>query len=266
MQEHIRRAHAHHYIPKLPATEESVIQMMQSEAHEPLTAHDTSPPQPSAGWPDDLDGVVDGWTDGLEGHGHDTSSYSNTSMFQPNHFRRGSLMQATNAASALAQLHNSRPADTDWHGHQVGDEDVCWDYIYLPRQDAFGEPDEGYDDSYNYFAHEGGQDVFGDQGHAEMPNNMLHHGLDRPYSGRPSTAPFPRRPNRPRKSSVTENARRGKHERDRSKELKRFSHDRKALSAEPNNERWRDLLDAAQSATEEESRDLTPVRSVLMCV
>lgn len=45
-----------------------------------------------------------------------------------------------------------------------------------------------------------------------------------------------------------------------------MSHDRKAFSVEPPSsgtnvygKRWEDLIDAAASATEEDSRDLTPV-------
>jgi hypothetical protein len=44
-----------------------------------------------------------------------------------------------------------------------------------------------------------------------------------------------------------------------------MSYDRKAFSAEPQTaaaimgKRWEDLIDAAASATEEDSRDLTPV-------
>lgn len=79
-----------------------------------------------------------------------------------------------------------------------------------------------------------------------------------------SLQPFQRKPNRPRKSSITESARKPKHERQRSKDQKRISHDRKAYSAEPgaallNSKRWEDLLDAAASATEEDSHELTPV-------
>lgn len=117
MQEHIRRAHSEHYIPKLPATEESVLQMMRSTAHDPMPGHDISPSQHLSGWTGHLDGVADGWTDAVEGHEQDNSSYASNSMFQPNHFRRPSILQATNAASALAQLHNSVP-ENDWHGQQ----------------------------------------------------------------------------------------------------------------------------------------------------
>lgn len=63
-----------------------------------------------------------------------------------------------------------------------------------------------------------------------------------------------------------QNARKGKHERQRSKDHnRRSSYDRKAYSAEPQTaaaimgKRWEDLIDAAASATEEDSRDLTPV-------
>ena len=63
-----------------------------------------------------------------------------------------------------------------------------------------------------------------------------------------------------------QNARKPKHERTKSKEhVRRMSHDRKAFSAEPQSaaalygKRWEDLIDAAASATEEDSRDLTPV-------
>ena len=48
-----------------------------------------------------------------------------------------------------------------------------------------------------------------------------------------------------------------------------MSYDRKAFSAEPQaaaailGKRWEDLIDAAASATEEDSRDLTPVKTTL---
>ena len=74
------------------------------------------------------------------------------------------------------------------------------------------------------------------------------------------------KPNRPRKSSIPQNARKPKHERTKSKDhQKRMSYERKAMSAEPSSlqttfgKRWEDLIDAAASATEEDSRDLTPV-------
>jgi hypothetical protein len=104
---------------------------------------------------------------------------------------------------------------------------------------------------------------------AILQRELLPSSLARSPPGRSSTLPpAPRsvKPNRPRKSSVGQNARKGKHERTKSKEHgRRLSHDRKAFSAEPQTaaaiygKRWEDLIDAAASATEEDSRDLTPV-------
>jgi hypothetical protein len=86
----------------------------------------------------------------------------------------------------------------------------------------------------------------------------------------PSLPPIQRalKPNRPRKSSLTQQARKPKHERQKSKEqARRMSFDRKGLSVEPGQEgqsdkRWHDLIEAAASATEEDSRDLTPVSAL----
>lgn len=263
MQEHIRRAHSEHYIPKLPATEESVLAMMASAAHAPIDVHDSSPQQ-HAGWHDHLDGATDDWTNGVEGHGQDNSSYATSSMFSPNHFRRGSMLQTANAATALAQLSHSRP-ETDWHGTQVCAYPFApWLQGLTSFKDAFGDPENEHEYMANYFAQEGGvgaggQDMFADhQQQHDMSSHMTNNSIDRSYSARASSSqPFGRRPNRPRKSSVTENARKGKHERDRSKDLKRFSHDRKGLSQEPNNQRWEELLEAASAAGD--SKDLTPV-------
>jgi hypothetical protein len=80
----------------------------------------------------------------------------------------------------------------------------------------------------------------------------------------------PSKPNRPRKSSLSQSARKPKHERTKSKDnsQRRLSVDRKAMSAEPSSvlgplgslgKRWEDLVDAAASATEEGSRENTPV-------
>jgi len=106
-----------------------------------------------------------------------------------------------------------------------------------------------------------------------QPNEPFQSELTRALSIRAnSLQPFPRaRSSRPRKPSVTDNARRPRHERQRSKDQKRLSYERKALSAEPNSlaalgighRRWEDLLDAAASATEEDSRDLTPVSRIM---
>ena len=77
---------------------------------------------------------------------------------------------------------------------------------------------------------------------------------------------------RPRKSSITQNNRKPKHDKSRSKDFSRrlsiegrkaFSAEPPALSAAAMGKRWEDLVEAAASATEADSdRDLTPVRSL----
>ena len=96
------------------------------------------------------------------------------------------------------------------------------------------------------------------------PRELLPSMMARSPPGRSTTLPpIPR--NRPRKSSVTQNARKAKHERTKSKEhARRLSIEgRKASSVEPVSQykRWEDLIEAATSANEADSdRDLTPVR------
>lgn len=90
-----------------------------------------------------------------------------------------------------------------------------------------------------------------------LPSILMHS-----PPGRSSTLPpiQPRKDRlpRPRKSSITQNARKPKHDRPRSKEFARRPSlgERKALSAEPQTaawaqgKRWEDLIEAATSATE----------------
>jgi hypothetical protein len=105
------------------------------------------------------------------------------------------------------------------------------------------------------------------------PRELLPSILSHSPPGRSSTLPpIQRREKiqRPRKGSLTQSSRRGRHERTRSKEFGRRPSlgDRKALSAEPQTaawvqgKRWEDLIEAATSATEvgdDRDRDLTPV-------
>lgn len=114
-----------------------------------------------------------------------------------------------------------------------------------------------------------------------LPSMMAHSPPERsstlpPLQRNPS---FQRRdkPNRPRKSSITQNSRKPKHEKARSKDHGRrlSSEGRKAFSAEPpalstaaaaaaKGKRWEDLIEAATSATEADSdRDLTPVCALI---
>lgn len=115
--------------------------------------------------------------------------------------------------------------------------------------------------------------------HSPRPRELLPSVLAQSPPGRSSTLPPLQRKeslhkkdktNRPRKSSITQNSRRPRHEKTNSKEYsKRLSIEgRKAFSAEPPGaaaaaamgKRWEDLIEAATSATEADSdRDLTPV-------
>ena len=108
------------------------------------------------------------------------------------------------------------------------------------------------------------------------PRELLPSVLSQSPPGRYSSLPPIQRkdkPARPRKPSMSQNARKGKHERTRSREFstqewsRRLSIEgRKAMSAEPptaawvQGKRWKDLIEAATSATEADTdRELTPV-------
>ncbi|KAF4533994.1 Transcription factor [Lasiodiplodia theobromae] len=240
MQEHIRRAHPEHYISKLPATEESFALMVNTPPHE----RPPPPPPPNQGPPPHS-----------VGYAHEATAYyhDDSTPRSSDEMRRGSLLPAASAAAALAQLHNHRP-EYDWDSEQ----DVVSDPESKNRQKArFAvDPQLMAEGDFSYAT-------------TSTPRELLPSSLARSPPGRSSTLPPVPRPNksRPRKSSITQNARRPRHERNRSKELqRRMSHDRKAFSVEPPStgtnvygKRWEDLIDAAASATEEDSRDLTPI-------
>lgn len=107
--------------------------------------------------------------------------------------------------------------------------------------------------------------------HSPRPRELLPSIMNRSPTGRSSTLPPIQRrekPARPRKSSITQNSRKPKHERTKSKDhARRLSIEgRKAFSAEPQGtasvmgKRWEELIEAATSANEADSdRDLTPV-------
>ncbi|SMR60482.1 unnamed protein product [Zymoseptoria tritici ST99CH_1E4] len=283
MQEHIRRAHPEYYIPKLPATKESFELMINTPPHE------IPPPQENNNnnnTPNNSTSVLrqlqhtQQLSDPSGYHalaGHDGGYYTagdaeaaaifTNMQFQQrssDEYRRGSLIPAASAAAALAQLHSHRGADSDWPTESMGQQDY-----YGSNNDLKSNPfhvDPQLED--NSYLHDHSQ--FQPNSHSDDPAGLIS------PSDRPSTLPPLQRSlsrgghsNRPRKSSLSQQARMAKHERKRSKDLiKRSSGgDRKAFSAEPSNnpaflygKRWEDLIDAAASATEEEdSRDLTPI-------
>ncbi|KAL9122408.1 MAG: hypothetical protein Q9187_001028, partial [Circinaria calcarea] len=236
MQEHIRRAHAQHYIPKLPATEESFQLMVNT----PPSARPPPPP-------------IEAFGNNVYGHDRSTPQRDYSSPAPPRSLEDAYPAAAT-AAVALAQLHSSHRPDSDW-GSEV---------------DHLSETESGRPGKRSSLELPPLQNNF--QPHpvppyqAPRPRELLPSILARSPPGRSSTLP-PLQRARPRKSSITQNARRPKHERTTSKEhARRMSIEgRKAFSAEPQSavamgKRWEDLIEAATSATEADSdRDLTPV-------
>ncbi|KAE8153462.1 hypothetical protein BDV25DRAFT_149525 [Aspergillus avenaceus] len=227
MQEHIRRAHPNHYIPKLPATEESFILMVTTPPGE--RAHISPPNQVQSRRRNDRDVYV-----------ADASSPATPRGIDEAH------PAAATAAVALAQLHHNRLAsdwDTDMETHS--DNDIGGNRmrssIELPSiRDHFKQ------ESLPPFS--------------PRPRELLPSLFNHSPPGRSSTLPPIQRKDklpRPRKSSISA-ARKPKHERTKSKEYGRRPSlsDRKALSAEPQTaawaqgKRWEDLIEAATSATE----------------
>ncbi|OAL46226.1 hypothetical protein IQ07DRAFT_518414 [Pyrenochaeta sp. DS3sAY3a] len=247
MQEHIRRAHPEYYIAKLPATEESFQLMVTSTPQErpaPAYFHPStlsSAYNESAYGGDDLNLFYGG-------------DYSANGPRTSDEVRRPSLLPAATAAAALASLHYNR-AEGDWDSDPDASEPDS--KKYRPRtRFAPATIEQHISAEEPYYTS------------TSIQHELLPSSLGQSPPGRSSTLPpGPRavKPNRPRKSSVGQNARRGKHERQSSRDQnRRLSYDRKAFSAEPTaaalmGKRWEDLIDAAASATEEDSRDLTPV-------
>ncbi|KIX05793.1 uncharacterized protein Z518_03765 [Rhinocladiella mackenziei CBS 650.93] len=235
MQEHIRRAHPDYYIPKLPATEES-FQLMIST---PPSQRPQQPSQPTAVAP-----ARRGPSDASD----------HTPLLEQPATLTGQPPATANAAVALAQLHNW---DSDF--------DVFPDSDYRRDTSGLELP------SLRAQFHEDTLPPFQPSRTRELLPSILQSPSGR-YSSLP---PIQRRDKlqRPRKPSMGQNARKGKHERGKSREFsaKEFSRrlsveGRKAMSAEPptaawvQGKRWEDLIEAATSATEaDDDRDLTPM-------
>ncbi|MCJ1330884.1 hypothetical protein MMC10_007571 [Thelotrema lepadinum] len=249
MQEHIRRAHPDHYIPKLPATEESFQAMINTPpSARPRVTSDPS----SASFLGGSGGSapsrnVGGPTSSPYGHDQRLSNYGSPA---PSRSLEDQFPAAATAAVALAQLHGSGK-DSDWASdvenmsEYEAPRPVSNHYQGLPplRNHLQSE-------SFNPFS-------------SPRPRELLPSMMARSPPGRSTTLPPIPRP-RPRKSSVTQNARKAKHERTKSKEhARRLSFEnRKASSVEPVSQykRWEDLIEAATSANEADSdRDLTPI-------
>lgn len=307
MQEHIRRAHPEYYIPKLPATKESFELMITSPPHErpaqdPNHAnhvhHIQQHSDPSGLSPFHLDPGLSSSFEGYHALGqHDGGYYTagdaeaaaiyssmQAQQRSSDEYRRGSLIPAASAAAALAQLHYHRP-DSEWGGDNI--QQVIYPSLELSPtvteadllQTFYSDNNDMKNHVYvdpqleetTFMQDQSGFPLSSGHDQPGLLNNSLARSPPDRSAGLASLQRSVSRGghgNRPRKSSLSQQARLAKHERKRSKELKRSSGDRKAFSAEPGNpafhygKRWEDLIDAAASATEEEgSRDLTPVSS-----
>ncbi|KAJ6004363.1 hypothetical protein N7499_000428 [Penicillium canescens] len=233
MQEHIRRAHPNHYIPKLPATEESFLLMVNTPPEQRVQLSPPEPAQPRR--PQDVAPDRDVYV-------ADAGSPATPRAHDEPH------PAAATAAVALAQLHHHRLAsdwDTDMETHSDTDlsQPRMRSTIELPSlRDHFKQ------ESLPPFS-------------SPRPRELLPSILNHSPPGRSSTLPPIQRRDkfsRPRKSSITQSARKPKQDRPKSKEFGRRPSlgDRKALSAEPQTaawaqgKRWEDLIEAATSATE----------------
>ncbi|KAI9834810.1 MAG: hypothetical protein M1838_005484 [Thelocarpon superellum] len=246
MQEHIRRAHPEHYISKLPATEESFSLMINTPPSDPpRTSTSAHGPANNAGYPRDRP-----WE---EPSAPATPRHSDE-------YTTNAHLPAASAAAALAQLHNHR-VESDWESEpEVASETEAYKRTISTSIELPGIAQMKQEAGLSNYVYD-----------PARPRTLLPSILSKSPPGRSSTLPpIQRRDklNRPRKSSVTHNARRPQHEKKRSRHEQGggLSYDgRKAFSAEPTSaasamgKRWEDLIDAATTATTEVDDDQTPV-------
>lgn len=268
MQEHIRRAHPNHYIPKLPATEESFLLMVNTPPDQ--RAH-LSPPEPAqprrprgqfalllAPATTVADGYPQMWrietsTSLTQAPRPPPELSTSPTLRRPP--RRSPWRNCTTIASPLTgtliwyALFSGKP------GGQK----------YSPRQDTHSDTDIHQGRMRSSIELPSLRDHFKRESlppfSSPRPRELLPSILNHSPPGRSSTLPPIQRRDkfsRPRKSSITQSARKPRHERPRSKDFGRRPSlsDRKALSAEPQTaawaqgKRWEDLIEAATSATE----------------
>ncbi|KAL9127132.1 MAG: hypothetical protein Q9217_003940, partial [Psora testacea] len=172
---------------------------------------------------------------------------------------------AATAAVALAQLHSHRP-DPEW------DSEV--DYPSESEARRRMHPSVELPPIQNHMNQQPVPPFHSPRPRELLPSVMAHSPPERsstlPPLQRRESLQKREKAARSRKSSITQNSRKPKHEKSRSKDYgRRPSIDgRKAFSAEPpgarealvRGKRWEDLIEAATTATEADSdRDLTPI-------
>ncbi|KAL3963989.1 hypothetical protein ACCO45_000993 [Purpureocillium lilacinum] len=245
MQEHIRRAHPEHYIPKLPATEESFLLMISSPPQERRNDQPHHLPDRAS------------TTEAITIVTHRATLYTTSGGNR--------MLGAARAAAALAELHGIKSErDIDMDGGYYSDSDgrrIPRSSIELPPLNL----------SHN--------DITSDPFSGGRPREILPSLMAHSPPGRSSTLPPLQRPlgqSRPRKQSVSKRGREPHHKKKNSRgqnidlfrrlqneEPPRYGgFDRKALSAEPSadrDKRWADLIDAAAASAAGDLDDRTPV-------
>ncbi|KAL6869818.1 hypothetical protein ACO1O0_001149 [Amphichorda felina] len=248
--EHIRRAHPEHYIPKLPATEDSFLLMINTPPSE--TRNTDSSPAPNAR------------------AFHDRRSYHPDDLSNPATPRRiedfGHLQGTASAAAALAELGGinsergsvERDHYPETNGHRIPRTSIELPPLHLATGDITSDP------------------------YSATKREILPSLLGRSPPGRSTTLPPLQRPigaSRPRKSSVTKRGREAQHRKKNSRGtaaewLRRIQNedrkpgiDGRPHSAEPSADfgsRWEDLIEAAGKAasiTGDLDEDRTPTNN-----
>ncbi|KAF2857804.1 hypothetical protein K470DRAFT_260449, partial [Piedraia hortae CBS 480.64] len=255
MQEHIRRAHPEYYIPRLPATEESIERMCSSTPAPPPATHSNTLAMVSMSSPNPRAELM---TQPFQQYAHpsyytpDTDAVAIFNNMQEQQrrqdYRRGSLLPDASAAAVLAELHYHRP-DNQWADHDLG-QGTTFASMQLSPPSAETEHVQGFFQPRN-----------GELRPTRFrPDASLQGGTylrQSPFASTTPETPAMVAPTLPRPLSRLPAT--------RSRRLK-GKKDKRPLS-EPNgnfmsqDKRWHELLDAATSATEEggdESREPTP--------
>ncbi|KAF3480370.1 transcription factor RfeD [Arthroderma uncinatum] len=234
MQEHIRRAHPNHYIPKLPATEESFQLMVNT------------PPQQQ----------------------QQTQQQTQVQARE----KDVEHPAATTAAVALAQLQqhhrldwDSEPDDTDIRSVELPPIRDLRDSFHPRQRELLPSILHPHQHQQQHQQHQHQQHSHSHHTHSPPGRSSTLPPIHRSQKIQRS---------RKGSLTHSQSARKAKHDRNRSKDFKDFRditrrrslNERKALSAEPQTaaawvqgKRWEDLIEAATSATEVDDRDITPV-------
>jgi hypothetical protein len=287
MQEHIRRAHPEHYISKLPATEESFHLMI------------TTPPSERPQQPQQNPAPANAPNHQAKAYAPDRNTYYRDESSNPGTPRQyedypgGLLPAATNAAAALASLHNYKTGTgSDWDAEGVSlakfhyEIDPMNHFSDLQMQEwvSDSEKDRMPRSSVELPPLQPNNTAITSEPFSGLsssrPRDLLSSIMATSPPGRSSTLPplqRPMGPSRPRKQSVTKRGRETQHRKQRSRDAKDWvkrgkidiagdllqptAQERpRPYSAEPQaRSPWMDLLEAATSVADDLNEERTPV-------